>query len=295
MRRLIPVTLLPGALALAAVGIWMLRAPDPVPSRFDGDRALTDVVAQTTLGPRTVGSPAHDKVIDYIRSELERAGWDVEIRQAEMMGHPIQNIVAQRRAVPPVLILGAHYDSRLVADRDPDPERRLEGVPGANDGASGVAVLLELARTLPPDTVPVQLVFFDAEDNGNIPGWDWILGSRAFVAGLETSPEAMVLVDMVGDSDLTLPQEGNSDRTLVRSIWDTAERLGYGDVFRHDTGVSILDDHIPFVQAGIPSVDIIDIDYPHWHTTADTADKVSARSLEAVGATLLEWVVALGR
>jgi Zn-dependent M28 family amino/carboxypeptidase len=99
---------------------------------------------------------------------------------------------------------------------------------------------------------------------------------------------------MVGDSDLTLPQEGHSDPALVRSIWDTAERLGYGEVFRREPGASILDDHVPFIEAGIPSVDVIDIDYPYWHTTADTADKVSAKSLEAVGATLLEWAVHYG-
>lgn len=291
MRRLIPVILVSLALGLAVFGIWMLRSSHPASSRFDGERAYRDVLVQTDLGPRTVGSPAHNKVIDYIRSELAQAGWESEIQKTEMMGHPIQNIVAQRGDPPVALILGAHYDSRLLADRDPDQDRRVEAVPGANDGASGVAILLELARTLPADTAPLQLVFFDAEDNGNIPGWDWILGSQAFTAGLKTKPEAMVLVDMVGDSDLTLPQEGYSDPALAHSIWDTAERLGYGDIFRRQAGLSILDDHIPFGRAGIPSVDIIDINYPYWHTTADTADKVSAHSLQAVGATLLEWAV----
>jgi glutaminyl-peptide cyclotransferase len=290
MRRLIPLIVLPIALGLLGLGLWLLRPSPTLETPFDGERAYQDVLAQTALGPRTVGSPAHDRAVDYIRGELEQAGWKVETQAAVMMGHPIRNIVAQRGDSAPALILGAHYDSRLFADRDPDPARRGDAVPGANDGASGVAVLLELARTLPPDTSQLQLVFFDAEDNGDIPGWEWILGSQAFVAGLETRPQAMILVDMVGDSDLFLPQEGYSDPGLAHSIWETAARLGYGDIFLDEPGVRILDDHIPFVEAGVPSVDIIDINYPYWHTTADTPDKVSAESLEAVGATLLEWV-----
>jgi Zn-dependent M28 family amino/carboxypeptidase len=291
MRRTRLLLLLPLALGLVAIGAWLLRAAPALPSTFDSNRAYADVLAQTDLGPRPVGSPAHDKVIVYIRDQLEGAGWTVEVQRSQMMGQPIQNIVAHRGESAPVIILGAHYDSRLLADRDPDPAKRSQPVPGANDGASGVAILLELARSLPADIVPLELAFFDAEDNGNIPGWDWILGSQAFVAALETKPEAMVLVDMIGDTHLTLPQEGYSDPTLTRSIWDTAERLGYGKIFRNARGASILDDHIPFVQAGIPSVDIIDIDYPHWHTTADTADKVSVDSLQAVGATLFEWLI----
>lgn len=294
MRRTRLLILILLGLGLVALGIWLLRPVPVLSSKFDGHRAYADVLAQTDLGPRPVGSPAHDKVIVYIREQLEEAGWTVEVQRSQVMGQSIQNIVAHRADSAPVLILGAHYDSRLLADRDPDPAKRSQPVPGANDGASGVAILLELARSLPADIVPLELAFFDAEDNGNIPGWDWILGSQAFVAELETKPEAMVLVDMVGDLHLSLPQEGYSDPTLTNSIWDTAERLGYGGTFRRTAGASILDDHIPFVEAGIPSIDIIDIDYPHWHTTADTADKVSVDSLQAVGATLYEWLVNYG-
>jgi len=294
-RRRVLITALPIGLGLVAIAAWVLWRVPPQPSRFDGKRAYSDVLAQMALGPRPVGSEAHAAVIEHIKSELERAGWEVEIQQAEMMGHTLRNIVARRGDVPAELLLGAHYDTRLFADRDPDPAKRLQPVPGADDGASGVAVLLELARTLPKDTVPVELAFFDGEDNGDIAGWDWLLGSQAYVANLKETPSAMVLVDMVGDADLTLPREGYSDPGLTQAIWETARRIGHGDVFLDQPGGRILDDHWPFIQAGIPAVDIIDINYPHWHTTADTADKVSPESLEAVGATLLEWVKNYGR
>jgi len=294
-RRPILIIVLAIGLGLVALGSWLLWPAAPEASHFDGQRAYGDVLAQMALGPRPVGSEAHMKVRAYIQSELEASGWGVEILEAEMMGHPIQNIVARRGDASPEVILGAHYDSRLLADRDLDPAKRTQAVPGADDGASGVAVLLELARTLPQETIPVELVFFDAEDNGDIPGWDWILGSQAFVSALETRPQAMILVDMVGQADLALPQEGYSDPTLTHAIWETGRGLGYGDTFLDSSSGGILDDHIPFIQAGIPSVDIIDINYPYWHTTADTADKVSPESLAAVGATLLEWVKTYSR
>jgi Zn-dependent M28 family amino/carboxypeptidase len=186
--------------------------------------------------------------------------------------------------------VGAHYDSRILANRDPNPLLRSQPVPGANDGASGVAVLIELARTLPPAALPIELVFFDAEDNGQIPGWDWLLGSKAFVATMQTRPRAMILLDMVGDADLRIPMESNSDPALRRSIWATAARLGYRDVFVPETKYSIEDDHVPFLQAGIPAVDIIDLDYAYWHTTADTADHVSERSLQIVGDVVRTWL-----
>jgi Zn-dependent M28 family amino/carboxypeptidase len=213
-----------------------------------------------------------------------------EVQSATSMAHPIKNIVGRRGAGHGRTILGAHYDTRLVADQDPDPAKRLDPVPGANDGASGVAVLLELARTLPTDILDVELVFFDAEDNGYIDGWDWVLGSRAFVTSLATTPDAMILVDMVGDTDLRLPREANSDAALTASIWGVANRLGHGEIFIDEMGPAILDDHVPFLEAGIPAVDIIDFDYDYWHTTQDTPDKVSAESLEIVGSTILEWL-----
>ena len=262
-----------------------------ISEKFDGARAYEDVKAQVGFGPRIPGSQAHARTLDWIRQELESAGWHVEIQQTESMGHPIQNIRAYRTEAAPQVLLGAHYDSRIYASEDPDPTKRMQPVPGADDGASGVAVLLELARTLPRDSVPVWLVFFDAEDNGKIPGWDWLLGSRAFADSLRVRPKQMILLDMIGDEDLSVPMEGNSDLALRTSIWNTAARLGYGDIFLPEAKYSIEDDHLPFIEAGIPSVDIIDLDYSYWHTTSDLPEHVSAMSLQVVGNVLWNWLL----
>jgi hypothetical protein len=259
---------------------------------FNAERAYQDLLFQTNLGPRIPGSKGHQQVQDWLVRELRVAGWSVERQVAEIDGFPTKNILAYRERQMPYILLGAHYDTRIWADHDPDQSLREEPVPGANDGASGVAVLLELARTLPEDLpTPVRLVFFDAEDNGGIGEWDWILGSRAFVRDLRESPEAVIIVDMVGDADLELYYERNSNPSIRAAIWDMAAAIGYGDVFLPEERYSMLDDHTPFLDAGIPAVDIIDFDYPYWHTTQDTADKVRADSLKAVGDTLTAWLL----
>lgn len=282
-----------GFLLASAIG-WYVFAFRSQPTRnsaiFDGQRAYADVQTQVAFGPRTPGSEGHAKVQEWIRSELESAGWQVEIQKSEALGNPVQNIVAKRNDMSPQIIFGAHYDTRIYADHDPDPAKQTEFVPGANDGASGVAVLLELARSLPDDTAPIWLVFFDAEDNGNIEGWDWILGSREFVKNNSFQPRAVVIVDMIGDSDLNIYKERNSNVELTDEIWNTAASLGYESKFIPEYRHSMIDDHTPFLEAGMPAIDIIDFDYPYWHTTQDTADKVSAESLEVVGKTLWTWV-----
>jgi Iap family predicted aminopeptidase len=282
------------AILLTLVVGWYIASfltAESAPVSFDSSRAYADVQTQVAFGPRIPGSEGHAKVRAWIRAELESAGWRVQIRETERMGHPIYNILATRGAESPKIFLGAHYDTRMVADNDPDESKRSQPVPGANDGASGVAVLLELARSLPADTVPVWLVFFDTEDNGRIDGWDWILGSRAFAEEIAVRPEAVVIVDMIGDADLNIYLEKNSDVAIRTEIWSSAEKLGYGNKFINVEKYSMEDDHTPFLEAGIPAVDIIDFDYPYWHTTQDTADKVSAESLQAVGDTLWNWVV----
>jgi Zn-dependent M28 family amino/carboxypeptidase len=247
------------------------------------------------FGPRVTGSSGHAQVIDWIQSQLRSSGWDVELQETERFGHTIKNIIGKRASNTVAvrtgwIILGAHFDTRMIADHDPDPEKVQQPVPGANDGASGVAVLLEIARVLPKDTSKdIWLVFFDAEDNGNIPGWDWILGSRAFAENLDSSPDVVVVIDMVGDRDLNLYYEANSNQVISRQIWSAAADLGY-EQFIPSVKYRMLDDHIPFIQQGIPAVDIIDFDYPYWHTSQDTLDKVSAESLEAVGVTLIRWI-----
>ncbi len=271
------------------IASFLTRQPDSV--SFDSSRAYADVQTQVSFGQRTPGSEGHARVREWMRKELESAGWIVKVHETERLGHPIYNLIAKRSEENPEIILGAHYDTRFFADADPDPARRSQPVPGANDGASGVAVLLELARALPKETLPIWLVFFDAEDNGRVEGWDWILGSRAFVEEIPAQPRAVVIVDMVGDSDLNIYLERNSDHAIRAEIWETASQLGYGDMFLNEERYSMLDDHTPFIKAGIPAVLIIDFDYPYWHTTQDTLDKVSAKSLGAVGETLWHWIV----
>lgn len=286
--------ILGGILLLALVllvPVFFRQDENSADKMFDAERALQDVVAQMELSPRTPGSEAHQLVIKYIQTELKKSGWQVEIQETERLGHPIQNIIAKRGSGEPWIIFGAHYDSRLVADHDPLLENQTQPVPGANDGASGVAVLLEMARVLPRNLdQTVWLVFFDAEDQGRIEGWDWILGSRAFAESLTTKPDAVVIIDMIGDKDLNIYREMTSSQDLVDSIWQTAARLGYGDYFIDREGYSMLDDHTPFLDAGISAIDIIDFDYAYWHTTLDVTEKVSKDSLSVVGNTLLTWL-----
>ena len=281
---LISITIL---LGLGAVYLF-LKPPSARPTTFDGERAYQHVLAQDALGPRTPGSEAHAHFIEYAQKEFQAQGWDVTLQKTERMNQPIINILATRQDNPPVLLM-AHYDSRFYADNDPDPANHSQPVPGANDGASGVAVLLELARVLPPDA-PVGLLLVDTEDQGNIPGWDWILGSRAFAESLAYQPEAVILLDMIGDADLNIYQERNSDPDLTRELWDVAKRLGYEQYFIPKYKYSMLDDHIPFIEKGIRAVDLIDFDYPYWHTRQDTPDKVSAQSLQIVGEVVQAWV-----
>jgi len=273
-----------------ALAVWEVLLLFHQPVHFNGQRAYQDVLAQVAFGARIPDSPAHAETITYIQNELRKAGWQAQVQDTNWDGFAIQNIIASRSDQTPQIILGAHYDSRMLADQDPEPGRNTP-VPGANDGASGVAVILELARTLPKDSLPTWLVFFDAEDDGGIAGRDWIMGSQAFVASLTFHPRAAIIVDMVGDAYLNIYIEQNSNASLVSEIWGQAARLGFGGEFIPTVKYSMEDDHTPFLKAGIPAVDIIDFDYPYWHTTADTPDNVSPKSLEIVGETLHAWVI----
>jgi hypothetical protein len=261
---------------------------------FDGQRALQDVVNQVEFGPRVPGSPAHKQTIDYIQNELKLAGWNSKVLEQQINGHTAYNILATRNKEPSVILLGAHYDSRIRADNDTTPANQILPVPGANDGASGVAVLLEISRTLPLDSTSCALLFIDIEDNGNLPGWDWIQGSTVFAANLPIQPKAVVIIDMIGDADLNIYMEKNSDSELTSQIWQTAKKLGYESTFIPEYKYRVLDDHVPFIDKGLRAVDIIDLDYKYWHTIQDTADKVSKTSLEKVGRTLLTWIINYG-
>ena len=290
------VTLITGGLALVGAGCaTQLDA--------DGARALARVVRQVEAGPRIPGAPGHHVIGEWIVSECERLGGRVE-RQCYVdstLGRPLElcNLIARfgpsgaRRVA-----LLAHWDSRPVSDQDPDPLHRRDPVPGANDGASGVAVLLEVAelmhRRAPP--IGVDLVFVDGEDQGrdSVPQ-EFCLGTRYYAARLphdDSRPVAAFVFDMVGDRDLGIwPEVQSSERAanLVQIVLQAARATGARGF--HDTPrYTLTDDHIPLLEAGLAAVDIIDFDYPAWHTHLDLPDQVSAASLAEV-ARVAAWIV----
>lgn len=258
---------------------------------FNGEAAYQQVLGQVALGPRPTGSEAGWATGDYILAELQKVGWTAETQEFIFKGVKGRNIIAKRGSGP-IIILGAHYDTRPAADKDPDPAKQGEWIEGANDGASGVAVLLELARVLDSDKLKneIWLTFFDAEDRGKLDGWPFSVGARHMAQNLAVMPQSMVLVDMVGDADQNIYLEGNSTPALRDEIWAVAAELGYQEHIIPQPKYTIIDDHIPFLERGIPAVDMIDFDYPAWHTTGDTADKVAPASLERVGRTLEVWL-----
>jgi Zn-dependent M28 family amino/carboxypeptidase len=243
--------------------------------------------AQLAFGARPTGSENSRKTAGYIVDRLREFGWEVEVQEFTYRDVVGRNIIG-RAGTGPLAVIGAHYDTRRRADRDPDPNRRNEPVTGANDGASGTAVLLELARTLDKArlTSEVWLTFFDAEDNGGLDGWEYIAGSEYMAAHLNPAPAMVVIVDMIGDADQTIYMERNSTPQLQDQIWMIAAELGYGAHFIPEYKWGMTDDHTPFLRRGYAAVDVIDFDYPAWHTTQDTIDKVSEASLERVGKVL---------
>jgi Zn-dependent M28 family amino/carboxypeptidase len=262
---------------------------------FDGDSAFVFLEAQTEMGPRWAGSPGHTEVRDYISDTLAEMGWSVEQETFNYQGFASMNIIGRaNEGKGDIIILGTHYDTRRVADQTPGAAEAQIPVLGAVDGASGVAVLLELARTLDLDEVPreIWLAFFDVEDNGSggMPGWDWIAGSKYMAANLNVQPEAAVVVDMVGDADQQMYYETNSHQALRENLWQIAADLGYGEAFVPEVKYNMIGDHLPFAWEGIPAVFIIDFDYPYWHTVEDTVDKASPLSLLRVGQTLEVWL-----
>lgn len=263
-------------------------APPPI---FDGNRAYRHVLDQVEIGPRPTGSEAGWATGEYIIAELEKRGWAVSTQEFTFKGVKGRNIVG-RQGSGPIIMVGAHYDTRPAADRDPDPANHNKWIDGANDGASGVAVLLELARVLEPAKLKneVWLTFFDAEDRGRLDGWPFSVGARFMAENLTVIPQAVVVVDMIGDADQNVFYEYNSNLELSEQIWAVAAGLGYESYIIPEFRHTIIDDHLPFVERGIPAIDMIDFDYPYWHTMADTADKVAPESLERIGRTLEVWL-----
>lgn len=261
---------------------------------FNGTRAFAYLEAQCAFGPRPPGSDNLTRCGDYIISVLQTARWLVQTQNWTFQGTPLRNIVAGAQAAAQLVLL-AHYDTRPYADREADPANRSRHILGASDGASGVAALLELAAVLPEAARDaVALLFVDAEDSGGLAGWPWIVGSTYYVSTLTAAQRsrirAAILLDMIGDIDLQLKRETQSSAPLLDDIWQTAADLNYSSTFLNVAGWTLTDDHIPFLQAGIPAADVIDFDYPYWHTLADTPDKCSPTSLEAVGRVVEEYV-----
>lgn len=284
------------ALLCIAGAAWLCPAAESKPRPFDSARAYGYLVRQCDFGPRVPGTEAHARCCQWLAAQLYSCADQVTLQRFEATVRdrrlPLTNILATfNPKAKRHILLCAHWDSRPTADCDPDPANRGKPILGANDGASGVAVLLEIARALNahPPVGRVTIVFFDGEDYG--PDRDaMFLGSRLFAQKWsESPPEWAVLLDMVGDRDLRLPPERYSlsrAPEIVERVWGAAEREGC-EAFVRESGPGVLDDHVFLLRKGIPCIDVIDFDYPHWHTLADTPDKCSPDALEQVGRALL--------
>jgi Zn-dependent M28 family amino/carboxypeptidase len=289
MTNALRLVLIPCLLAVTTCSLMAVQPPaTPV---FDGGKAYEHVRAMVALGPRPAGSPALEETRKYIRTQMTALGFKTE-DQAFDADTPIGRIhmVNLRTTIPGTrperLIVGGHYDTKFY--------RQFRFV-GANDAGSSAAFLIELARVLKARKNPltVELVFFDGEE-ATLPDWtgnDHTYGSRHYVESAKRTNDlarikAMILVDMIADRSLNIRRETYSTSWMTDIIWSEARASGYGDSFPNES-MAVEDDHMAFLQAGLPAVDIIDLDYAPWHTSEDTLDKVSARSIEAVGRTLV--------
>lgn len=255
-------------------------------SAFDARRALDLVRLQVAAGPRPAGSRALARVRAQLVRRLPRA------RREPVAGHPgLVNVVGRIPGRAPAVVLAAHYDTQL----------RPRGFVGANDSAAGTAVVLEAARALAARPVPdgareVRFVLFDGEElpaDGDERTFedDGLRGSKAYAAAHAGEVGALVLADYVANRGLRLPREGGSDRVLWERVRAAASRAGVGSVFA-GTGVGIIDDHLPFLEQGVPAVDLIDWDYPQKNTARDTLDRLSERAMDATGETMVAWLTA---
>jgi len=292
----------------------------PVGPAFVADSAMAYCKAQCDFGPRTMNSKAHDLCEEWIVNKFKGFGLEVETQKADLTGWDgtklhSTNIIAhfnpqaQRR-----ILICAHWDSRPWADNDPDSANWHKPVLAANDGASGVGVMLELARILQNDTtlaIGVDLVCFDAEDYGT-PQWaekredsesTWALGAQYWAKNLPENyePQFGILLDMVGGQGAKFYQEQFSLRyaaSIVDKVWSAARHAGFSSLFTNEVGGGITDDHIPVNEAGIPTVDVIpfypDCDQssfgPTWHTVNDDMEHLDINTLKAVGQTLIQVI-----
>jgi len=267
---------------------------------FDEQRAFSHLEAQVAFGPRVPGSDAHDRAREWIAGSFRKYTPHVSLQTfTGVFGGSeasMQNILCSFAPEKgDRVLLCAHWDSRHHADRDPDPSKHTLPVPGANDGASGVAVLLEIAAAFAaePPPVGVDIVLFDGEDGGEYSNNDtWLLGSRHFARVMPPAyqPRYAVLLDMIGDRNLGLTSDQLS-MNAAPSLWARIKNLcGAEGISISSEPMGIVDDHVPLIERGIPAVDLIDFDYDSWHTTADTPDKCSAESLGKIGRVVLTLV-----
>ncbi len=270
--------------APAAAPAAAATVPTPRRNRFNGTRAFALLREQVErFGPRPAGSDASRRLAETLRRRLPRGRFEPLGRE-----HPgLRNVVGVVRGRRPAIVVGAHYDTEV------EPPGHV----GANDGAAGTAAVVELARSLerlrrPRGAREVRFVLFDGEEEpAGCADEDFLRcalrGSRAYVRAHRREVGHMVLLDYVGNRGVRLPREGSSNRALWARLRAAARRVGVQRVFPAGSGVSIYDDHTPFLDAGIPAIDLIDWSYPHRDTLRDTVDKTSARSLDAVGEAVL--------
>lgn len=276
---------------------------------FDEDHAFEYLVAQCDFGPRNPGSEGYYACLDFIINELDQSADDIILQdfryqeQRYRKRYDLQNIIARFNPDASFqTIISAHWDTRPWADQEDNRRDRNQPIIGANDGASGVAVLLELAKIMgeTPPPIGVNLVFFDGEDLG-VPGENetYCQGSRYFSKNLPIPrPDEAINLDMIGDKQLHLPVEKYSleyNPNLVRYLWGRADDMGL-DAFDITPQYAIYDDHVPLHEiAGIPAIDLIDFKYPNpyanfWHTMNDVPENCSAESLEQVGKLMVDYI-----
>jgi peptidase M28-like protein len=293
--------------AFAALGLQLACqkqvSPPTLPPTFDQKHSYTLLKDLCNLGPRDHGSETKLKAEKWIQDKLREAGAEVSVHEFTYAGknatssESFRNILGRFRPTEQRRVLiGTHYDTRSWADRDPRRELRAAPIVGANDGASGVAVMLEMARAWKerPPPVGVDLFFFDGEEFGREGVFrDYLVGSKAWVRDHpEYKPEWGVVLDMVGDSSLRILKEKSSAARAckaVRRLWEAAERVGSSAFVDGFTG-NLYDDHSAFIGRGIPIALVIDYDYPWYHTMEDLPDKCSAESLGQVGRAVMEAV-----
>ncbi len=277
----------------------------PPAREFDGPSAFRYIETQLAFGPRIPGTPAHRRAAAWLDRQLRERADTVIVQSWTHVtvggdSLPLTNFIARFNpdATKRILFL-AHWDSRPTAD-GPASTDSAAPVPGANDGGSGVAVLLGVADVLDraPPAIGVDLLLVDGEDFGDFTGTpkDVLIGSRYYASHPAPGPQPLyaVLFDLVADKDLQIFQEGNSligSPEVVELVWNTARDLGYAGTFVANPKHTLIDDHLELQKVGIRAIDVVDFDYPAWHTKDDTIDKVSAASLQIVG----DVAVALAR